>query len=235
MLDQDGVDDVGRVVAVARLEEELREDELGGRGHPHVGAVDLRIIVHRKPFVGDRDGGGGDVEDDVEKMLLLPDLADPADVLDLDFVAALLKEGEDSGRVRRLAEDVEILGRAGDPGEAGEGVGPRLEEGDFGLLEQLQALDIEIDRLGRRLEQGRIDAAQRRAHGPRKRQLRRRAPAASCPRVPGERSAGGSVPPFTCAYLAAGAASTGAMSSRVTMNSSSELGGIAPSPTVLSP
>ena len=44
-----------------------------------------------------------------------------------------------------------LVGRE-DAGEAGQSVGARQQEGDSGFLEQLQALDIEIDRLGRRLE-----------------------------------------------------------------------------------
>jgi hypothetical protein len=53
---------------------------------------------------------------------------DPALVLDLDPVALLLEEAQDLGRVRGLAEDVEILGRPRNAGVAGERVGARQQE-----------------------------------------------------------------------------------------------------------
>ena len=155
MLLEDDVGDVGAVVAVAVLEEELGEDELGRRGDPDVGAVDLDLIGLAEPVVGDRDAGGRDVVDDVEEMLVLPDLADPALVLDLDPIALRLEEAEDLGRVRRLAEDVEILGRPGDAGVAGRARRCPTAGRAARFGEQPQALDIEIDRLGRRLEDAR--------------------------------------------------------------------------------
>jgi hypothetical protein len=143
MLDQDGVDDVGAVIAVARLEKELGEDELGGRRDPHRRAIHLRLVGLAEPLVGDRNAGRGDVEDDVEEVLALPDLPDPALILDLNLVALLLEEAENLGRVAGLAEDVQVLGRPDDPGEAGQGVGARQEEGYAGFLEKPQGIDVE--------------------------------------------------------------------------------------------
>src|SRR3712207_9380733 len=66
-----------------------------------------------RSLVRDRDVGAGDIVDDIEEVLALPDLADPALVLDLDLVALRLEEGEDARGIARLAEDVEVLGGTG--------------------------------------------------------------------------------------------------------------------------
>jgi len=44
-------------------------------------------------------------------LVVLPDLGDPAFVLDVGAIAARLEEGQNPGVVAGLAEDVQILGR----------------------------------------------------------------------------------------------------------------------------
>src|SRR3546814_16232742 len=44
------------------------------------------------------------------------------------------------------------LFRSHDAGEAGQGIGARQQEGDSRFIEKVQALRIEFDRIGRRLE-----------------------------------------------------------------------------------
>ena len=71
--------------------------------------------VLAEPAVGHGDGAVGHGEDDVEEMpVVLPDLGDPAFVLDVGAIAALLEIGENAGIVAGLAEDIQVLGRATD-------------------------------------------------------------------------------------------------------------------------
>src|SRR3546814_8726370 len=64
-----------------------------------------------EPFLGHGQAGRGDVVYDVEEIAVAPDLADPAFVLEFDPMSQRLEIGQDAGRIARLAEDVQILGR----------------------------------------------------------------------------------------------------------------------------
>jgi hypothetical protein len=103
--------------------------------------------------VVDRDRAVRHGEDHVEEMLLvLPDLGDPALVLDVGAVAAGLEEGEDAGVVAGLAEDVQILGRPPDARVGGDRIGARQQEGNAALLQQAQRSPHRRPRLPRRME-----------------------------------------------------------------------------------
>src|SRR3546814_20431279 len=86
-----------------------------------------------EPFLGHGQAGRGDVVYDVEEIAVAPDLADPAFVLEFDPMSQRLEIGQDAGRIARLAEDVQILGRPRYAGMASQRIGARRHEGDAGL------------------------------------------------------------------------------------------------------
>ena len=133
---QDGVRHVGPVVAVAQLDEALGPDEFG-RSHDadrRPEHLDLARVL--EPLIADRHGAVRGREDHVEEVLALEDLSEPALVLDLDRIAEALEMRQDAGVVARLAEDVEVLGGAGE------------QERQTELVELPDCLGVERLRLG---------------------------------------------------------------------------------------
>jgi hypothetical protein len=120
---EDDVGDVGAVVAMMILDEDLGPDELRRRDQAHRSAEQLGLGGMGEPFVGDRRGDGRHVEDDVDEQFSARDPRQPALVHHLDVVVVLLEIIEHLQRVAGLGEDVDILGRPVDAGVAGERVG----------------------------------------------------------------------------------------------------------------
>src|SRR3546814_19547330 len=65
-----------------------------------------------------------------------------------------LEIGQDAGRIARLAEDVQILGRPRYAGMASQRIGARQHEGDAGLDQMRKAFGIEFRRVRWRIEGG---------------------------------------------------------------------------------
>ena len=163
---EDGVRHVRAVIAVAKLDEALRPDELRRSDDAHRRAEHLDLARILEPLVADRHRAVRGGEDHVEEVLALEHLAEPALVLDLDGIAEVLEMREDAGVVARLAEDVEILGRADDARIGGERVGAGQQEGQAELVQLLQGLGVEG--LGLRVLQRRLGLGvhERHAVGP---------------------------------------------------------------------
>lgn len=125
---QDQVRDVGAVVAVAKLDEGLGQDEFRRRDDRTGGGTDLYQQSIGEPGVGDDHGSVRRGEDDVEEGFPLEDLTQPSIVLDFDGISKRLEMIEDAGVVARLAEDVEILGRPRNAGMGADGEGTRDQE-----------------------------------------------------------------------------------------------------------
>jgi hypothetical protein len=77
-----------------------------------------------EPLIAHRHGAVPRRKNDVEEMLPAEHLGEPALVFDLDPVTEITEMLEDARAVGRLAEDVEILGRARDPGVGADRTGP---------------------------------------------------------------------------------------------------------------
>ena len=107
-------------------------------------AEDLRLALLLEPEVVDRRDAGGGVEDHVEEIVALAHLGDPALVLDLGLVAALLEEVQDARIVAGLAEDVDVLGRAPHARIGVQRIGARDQERQAALGEHVQTFGIEI-------------------------------------------------------------------------------------------
>ena len=134
--------------------------------------LDLPRVL--EPRVADRHGAVRRGEDDVEEMLALEDLAKPALVLDLDGVAEMLEMAEDARVVAGLAEDVEILGRAGDARIGADRIGAGEQERQAKAGQLAQRLGIEALGL-RRFQSGlrlRVDRPGRRPGGAEQRFVR---------------------------------------------------------------
>ena len=116
MLLEDHVRDICAIIAIAILDEELGQDEFGGRGDADAGPVDFGVEFVAEPLFRHRQAGRRDIVDDVEEITVLPDLSDPALVLKFHFMAQMAEMGQDSRRIARLAEDIKILSWAGYPG-----------------------------------------------------------------------------------------------------------------------
>src|SRR3546814_13623181 len=99
-----------------------------------------------EPFLGHGQAGRGDVVYDVEGIAVAPDLADPAFVLEFDPMSKRLEIGRDAGRITRLAEDVQIIGRPRYAGIASQRIAARQHEGDDGLDRIRPALGQELRR-----------------------------------------------------------------------------------------
>ena len=102
-----------------------------------------------EPVIGDRDHRDGRAEDHVEEAIPAPDLRDPALVLDLGLEALLLEVQQDAREVARLAEDVEILGRAVDAGIAVDGERAGDQAGDLAFGQDPQRIRVEGVGVGR--------------------------------------------------------------------------------------
>jgi hypothetical protein len=148
--------DNSSVEAVAVLDEEFRQQQRRRRGDRDLVAIDGDDVV-AEPVVRHGDGAVGHGEDHVEEMLVvLPDLGDPALVLDVGAVTARLEISQDAGIVPGLAEHVQILGRPADPRVRRHRIGARQQERNTAFLQQLQALLVEDECVGGRMI-GRID------------------------------------------------------------------------------
>ena len=144
-LPQEDVGDVRAVVAAAVLDEELRPDELGRRQDPHLHPIEARGADLLEPAVGDRRDRAGRAEDQVREPGLALDLGDPALVLDLDLVAAVLEVGEDARVVAGLAEDVQVLRRPVEPRVRVDRIGPARR---YGTSDSSSSLRIGVERVG---------------------------------------------------------------------------------------
>ncbi|MNT57594.1 hypothetical protein D3C72_1949710 [compost metagenome] len=117
-------------------------------------AVD-RDPVLAKPAVRHRDGAVRHGEDDVEEVLVvLPDLGDPALVLNIRPVTAGLEVGENARVIAWLAEDVQVLGGTADAGVGRHRIGAGEQERHAGFLQKPQALLVKGHGLGRRFKCG---------------------------------------------------------------------------------
>jgi hypothetical protein len=96
-----------------------------------------------EPLIGHGDDAMPGGKDHVEEILALEDLAEPALVLDLDDVTETLEVIEDTRVVARLAQDVEVLGRARDAGIGAERIGAGQQERRTELCEFVQRLGVE--------------------------------------------------------------------------------------------
>src|SRR6185437_16888683 len=137
------------VIAMAELDEGLRQDQLGRTHHRHRDAERLAAMRMREPLLRHRQRAMAGGEDHVEEVLPAMHLADPALVLDLDAVPAIAEMAEDAAEITGLAEDVEVLGRAADAGVDRERIGAGEQERRAKRGQLAEALGIERLRLRR--------------------------------------------------------------------------------------
>src|ERR1700759_151218 len=114
-----------------------------------------------EPCFTDRRRAVRRAEDDVEKMLAVKNLAEPALVLDSDCAASLFEKRQDARKIPGLAKNVEVLGLADDPGIGAERIGagekernPRRREFANGLRVEGLRFRVLEGRLGARRESG---------------------------------------------------------------------------------
>src|SRR5262245_60938942 len=146
--------DVRAVVAMPQLNECFGPDELGRRDHAHWHAeyFDAGRVI--EPSIAHRHGAMPGGEDQIEEVLAAENLGDPTLVLDLDRIAEALEVLEDGRAVARLANDVEILGRARDAGIDAERIGAAQQERQPEFRQFAQGVGIE--RLGQRRRRSRF-------------------------------------------------------------------------------
>ena len=106
------VDHVGAVVAVAVLDEDLGQDQLGRRRDLRLRAVDLDPVLAVEPLVGDRRAPFDMAKITSKKCSPCQTLAIQRSSSTSVAVAARLEVGQDLRVVAGLAEDVQVLGRA---------------------------------------------------------------------------------------------------------------------------
>jgi hypothetical protein len=146
MLPEDEVGDIRTVIAMPKLNEGLGPDQLRRRDHAHRRAKHLDAWRAFEPLIGHGNHAVPRGEDHVKKVFALEDLAEPTLVLDLDGVTETSEVAEDTRIIARLAEDIEVLGRARDPGIGAERIGAGQQERKTELCEFAQRLGVE--RLG---------------------------------------------------------------------------------------
>ena len=110
--------DVGAVVTVMVLDEDLRPDELGRWHELDRGTEQRRLWRVDEPLVGNMGGDRRHVGDDVDEQLAAGDAIEPAFIDNLDVEPVLLEIVEHFQRVAGLGEHVDVLGRPVDAGVA---------------------------------------------------------------------------------------------------------------------
>lgn len=156
MLLEDHVRDICAIIAIAILDEELGQDEFGGRRDADAGPVDFGVEFVAEPLLRHWQAGRRDIVDDVEEITVLPDLPDPALILEFHFMAQMAEMGQDPRRIAPLAEDIKIFCGTRDPGMTAQCIGAREHEGDTRNHQLCEAIGIELPRLWRRVEGSRI-------------------------------------------------------------------------------
>lgn len=127
---ENGMSDVGAVMAASVLDEALGPDKLRWTDDPHLTAQQLDLPCMLQPLVADRHGAVRRREYDVKKMRAFENLSKPSVVRDLDRIAGLLEMGEDAGKVAGLAENIEVFGLARDARIGAHRVGAGDKKGD---------------------------------------------------------------------------------------------------------